>query len=203
MSPKVTQGYIDDKKRQILRGAADVFQSKGFSAATMQDIVDACGISRGGLYLFFNSTEEIFMALMSGNAGGGEDAEAPPATPGQSAVEALRAFLDAQCATMLDIRNTLLPSAYEFFIRMKDRPDVRALLAMRRNAAIGELDGMLQNGAARGEFNAEAAHGLAGFIVSFLEGLIIQSISIGMNEDALREQTRLMMEFVQIKLVAG
>ena len=49
------------KKKYILETARRVFVEKGFKKVTMKDIVEACGISRGGLYLYFDSTSQIFM----------------------------------------------------------------------------------------------------------------------------------------------
>ena len=49
------------KKRYIVEKARDVFMEKGFKKVTMKDIVEACDISRGGLYLYFESTSQIFM----------------------------------------------------------------------------------------------------------------------------------------------
>ena len=37
---------------------------KGFGDVTMKDIVDACGISRGGLYLYFDSTAALFREVL-------------------------------------------------------------------------------------------------------------------------------------------
>ena len=45
------------KKKYILDTARKVFVEKGYKSVTMKDIVEACGISRGGLYLYFDSTE--------------------------------------------------------------------------------------------------------------------------------------------------
>ena len=52
------------KKKYILETARKVFVEKGFKKVTMKDIVEACGISRGGLYLYFDSTSQIFMEVM-------------------------------------------------------------------------------------------------------------------------------------------
>ncbi len=41
------------KKKYIIETARNVFMEKGFKAVTMKDIVEACEISRGGLYLIF------------------------------------------------------------------------------------------------------------------------------------------------------
>ena len=57
-SPKAIQ-----KKILILTSARDLFIEKGFVNVTMQDIVLASNISRGGLYLYFKSTKEIFMEI--------------------------------------------------------------------------------------------------------------------------------------------
>ena len=53
------------KKKYILDKARTVFAEKGFKNVTMKDIVDACEISRGGLYLYFSSTDELFLSVLS------------------------------------------------------------------------------------------------------------------------------------------
>ena len=52
------------KKRYILETARTVFKEKGYKNVTMKDIVDACQISRGGLYLYFPNTREIFLEVL-------------------------------------------------------------------------------------------------------------------------------------------
>ena len=52
------------KKKYILETARGVFAEKGYKSVTMKDIVDACDISRGGLYLYFSSTREIFLEVL-------------------------------------------------------------------------------------------------------------------------------------------
>ena len=52
------------KRKFILDTARKVFVEKGFKNVTMKDIVEACEISRGGLYLYFDSTEQILMEVL-------------------------------------------------------------------------------------------------------------------------------------------
>ena len=52
------------KKKYILETARRVFGEKGYGCVTMKDIVEACGISRGGLYLYFDSTEQILLEIL-------------------------------------------------------------------------------------------------------------------------------------------
>ena len=50
-------------KSQILAAAGEVFAQKGYDMATMQDITEKCGLSKGAIYHHFKSKEEIMLAL--------------------------------------------------------------------------------------------------------------------------------------------
>lgn len=50
-------------KDKILNAAGEVFGQKGFDAATMQDITEKSGLSKGAIYHHFKSKEEIMQAL--------------------------------------------------------------------------------------------------------------------------------------------
>lgn len=52
-----------DKKKLILRAAMQLFSAKGASATSMQEIAEACGMSKGSLYLHFKSKEELEQSL--------------------------------------------------------------------------------------------------------------------------------------------
>ena len=52
------------KLRQILDGARRVFLELGFDGASMGDIARAAGVSKGTLYVYFDSKEALFAALV-------------------------------------------------------------------------------------------------------------------------------------------
>ncbi|MFE1602365.1 TetR/AcrR family transcriptional regulator [Methylobacterium sp. ID0610] len=52
-----------DKRRQILDGAREVFLACGFDGASMGGIAKAAGVSKGTLYVYFDSKEALFEAL--------------------------------------------------------------------------------------------------------------------------------------------
>ncbi|MBN9670864.1 TetR/AcrR family transcriptional regulator [Roseibium aggregatum] len=52
------------KRRQILDGARTVFRAKGFDGASMEVIAKEAGVSKGTLYVYFNSKEALFEALI-------------------------------------------------------------------------------------------------------------------------------------------
>src|SRR5580704_1088375 len=62
-------GAVNDgsaKRRQIMDGARQVFLSAGFDGASMNDVARAAGVSKGTLYAYFNSKDELFEAIIRG-----------------------------------------------------------------------------------------------------------------------------------------
>ena len=51
------------KCRQIIDGARAVFLAQGFDAASMGDIARQAGVSKGTLYVYFESKEELFAVV--------------------------------------------------------------------------------------------------------------------------------------------
>jgi AcrR family transcriptional regulator len=57
-------GQESVKRRQILDGARRVFLADGFDGASMNDIARVAGVSKGTLYVYFDSKEALFEALI-------------------------------------------------------------------------------------------------------------------------------------------
>jgi AcrR family transcriptional regulator len=58
-----------ETKTQILAAATSVFAQKGFAGASMNDIVRAAGLSKGGVYWHFKSKDAIIMAIFDQHFG--------------------------------------------------------------------------------------------------------------------------------------
>lgn len=54
----------DERKKQIRQASIAVFLKKGFRNTVMNDIMEATGLSRGGLYHHYGSTYEILYDIM-------------------------------------------------------------------------------------------------------------------------------------------
>jgi AcrR family transcriptional regulator len=52
------------KRRQIMDGARAVFLAAGFDGASMNDVARVAGVSKGTLYVYFDSKEKLFEALI-------------------------------------------------------------------------------------------------------------------------------------------
>jgi AcrR family transcriptional regulator len=63
-NPRVRRwAKTDDTQRRIVDAATDVFGTRGFTAATMADVVAASGASIGSIYHHFGGKRELFLAI--------------------------------------------------------------------------------------------------------------------------------------------
>lgn len=65
MAPVISDEYRERKKTEIIENALTCFAEKGFQAATIDDIVKLSGISKGSIYTYFKSKEDIYISLMN------------------------------------------------------------------------------------------------------------------------------------------
>ena len=69
MSPRVSaerrEQYLETRRNQIIDAAIEVFGHKGLDVATVDEIAQAAGISKGTIYLYFKSKDEIFDAILA------------------------------------------------------------------------------------------------------------------------------------------
>src|SRR4249919_473723 len=64
MSSRPTRLPRDQRRVQLLDAAGEVFTSKGYHAAAMDDIADAAGVSKPVLYQHFPSKLDLYLALL-------------------------------------------------------------------------------------------------------------------------------------------
>src|SRR5690349_8895376 len=64
----VVEKWTPERRRQhtrdvLIEAAMQVFAEKGFEAASLEEIADAAGYSRGAIYKNFGGKEELFLAV--------------------------------------------------------------------------------------------------------------------------------------------
>lgn len=65
---------------------------EGLQKVTMKDIVEACDISRGGLYLYFENTSQIFMEVLRMESEEADDVFSDSITEDATAADILLLF---------------------------------------------------------------------------------------------------------------
>ena len=56
----------DARPAEILTAAIDVFAERGFAAAKLDEVAARAGVSKGTLYLYFESKDELFSSMVRG-----------------------------------------------------------------------------------------------------------------------------------------
>lgn len=181
------------KKQYILNTARSVFVEKGFKNVTMKDIVEACEISRGGLYLYFDSTEQILMEILQMEAQETDDVFTDHISEGDTAADILTLFLKEQKKELLQKKNNLTVAVYEYFFSHKST-DKNNMLYKQFDAGVRVLEKLIQAGIASGEFYCENPRGAATNIMYVLEGMKINAQTFGITEKMVDEQLLYIMQ---------
>lgn len=171
------------KKKYILETARRVFMEKGFKKVTMKDIVEACDISRGGLYLYFDSTKQIFMEVLRMESQEADDVFSDSITEDATAADILILFLKEQKKELLRQNDTLTQAIYEFYFE-NHLPKKDNILKKQFDSAVKIIEKLIEAGVENGELYCEDCEGTARNIIFVLEGLKICAQTIGVTAEA-------------------
>ena len=175
------------KRKFILDTARKVFMEKGFKRVTMKDIVEACDISRGGLYLYFSSTEEIFLEVLRMESEETDDVFSDNIKEDATAADILMLFLKEHKKELLRKKDTLTQATYEFYfenqLAKKDN-----ILKKQFESAEFIIQRLIESGVENGEFFCEDCEGAARNIMLVLEGLKISAQTIGVTAGSVDRQ---------------
>ncbi len=93
------QSLIDERRKQIIEGAIQVFQKKGYHKATVREIAREAGIGLGSIYDYVNSKDDILFLFFENYATTFFEkvrSRTSPADPPRVRLEiAFRAFVEA------------------------------------------------------------------------------------------------------------
>lgn len=182
------------KKQFILKKAREVFAERGYKDVTMKDIVDACEISRGGLYLYFNSTKEIFLEVLNmKDTSDEEDVFTKAVNENASSSDILALFLQEQKRELCNESDSLTMATYEFFFANR-LPKSENPLKAQFDGAVQIIEKLITDGTETGEFICEDAKGAARNIMYVLEGLRIMSQTVGITEKAVNREILYLMK---------
>ena len=173
----------EQKREYIITKEKEVFVRKGFRKVTMKDIVEACEISRGGLYLYFGSTKEIFFAILSRQWE--EEEEEFERNVGEISTmsDILILFLKEQKKQILRKKDDITIATYEYLFSCKEEESEENIFLNQFKKGRMVLAKILEEGIASGEFYCEDPNRTATNIMYLLEGMKICSRTMGLSEN--------------------
>ena len=172
MSPKVSDEHKEMRSKAILLAAKHVFSQKGYISTTMKDVVEQSGMSRGSVYMYFSSTEQMMLALIAEAESENLDEINELIETSQSMWELVVSFLKRGETSITKISSSFTMAIYEFYLTQWRVTGNAHLLEQRYDKAIATISTFLQLGTDRGEFQPLAPNAdIARVIVSLIDGM--------------------------------
>ncbi len=162
----------DITRNKIKEAAHKLFSEKGFKLVTMKDICEATGLSRGGLYRHFSSTEEILLSILGARDNIKEDIER-----GETAIEILDGYLKTYKEEMIDSEKSLSLAIYEYANLGNEH-----IFAAGTEAARKRWNKLIEYGIKTGEFSAVNPEQITDVMLFAYQGVRMWSRIIPMSE---------------------
>jgi AcrR family transcriptional regulator len=179
------------KREHIIRTARSLFCKRGYSSITMKDIVEACGISRGGLYLYFDSTHDIFLEVLKQaeqeEDGFNDDFYDVAANSENSAAKVIGFFLKAQRREILKKEDSLAVATYEFFFENKESRKDNPIRNTYEDMVVMLTD-LIERGVADGELYEVDAAAAARNLMFVIEGMKVTARTMELDQQMVDQQ---------------
>ena len=170
MSPK--PDVSEERKSQILNAAEDVFTKKGFDEARMDDIAEETGLSKGSLYNYFKSKDDLIIAILDRIFQREFRVFESLDLTSMSATDAVWSFAET---TSKDVKMMmhLLPITYEFMGLAFRNKLVQKAFKAYFNHYMDILIPIIQHGIDSGEFRPADAKEIALAMGAIMEGTLL------------------------------
>ncbi len=199
MSPR--PNVSDERKAQIINAAEDVFTQKGFNEARMDDIADETGLSKGTLYLYFKSKDDLIIAILDRmfqremkQMEGLDQADL-------SAADAIWKMTKAVTNNILGFVR-IVPIVYQFLALAFRNKYVQKALKKYINQYIDTITLIIEQGIKSGEFRKVNAREVAIAMSAIIEGTLLLWVydrDLVEPEKHIRSGVKLLLEGVQTR----
>ena len=199
MSPR--PDVSEERKDQIMNAAEEVFSQKGFNDARMDDIAEETGLSKGTLYLYYKSKDDLIIAILDRIFRREFRVFENLDYTSMSATDAVWAFVETT-AKDVKMMMRLLPITYEFMGLAFRNKFVQKTFKTYLNHYLDILIPIIQHGIDSGEFRPADAKEVAIAMGAILEGTLLLWVydnSLIEPEIHLRSGMKLLLEGVQAK----
>ena len=194
MSPK--PDVSEERKDQIMNAAEEVFTQKGLDNARMDDIAEETGLSKGTLYLYFKSKDDLIAAILDRIFQREFRAFENVDLSTMSATDAIWLFTDTVIKDIKVILR-LMPIAYEFLALAFRNKVVQKALKIYLNRYMDIFTPTIQRGIETGEFRQVDVKEVGIAIGAIVEGTLLLWIydnSLVEPEKHIRSGMKLLLE---------
>ncbi|RLC63404.1 MAG: hypothetical protein DRI48_08495 [Chloroflexi bacterium] len=159
-----------ERRAQIIEAALACFVRKGYNNTTMDDVSVASGLSKGALYWYFKSKDELFESALSSFFEESFDPQAIAALEQPTAAGKLR-MLAQTMVGLGEWAEGLFNLFLEFWASSSHRQEAASLWVDLLVQYKGIIAGIIEEGIGSGEFRPVDAENLVWAIMAAYDGL--------------------------------
>lgn len=185
----------EEKRQHIIESSKRVFSEKGFTSVTMQDLIDASKISRGGIYLYFKSVEEVFVAVILQRERKIVDEVDNLIDKDLSFDDVIEAYLSMQKKRLKSIDETYLRASYEYHFNEQSLSSNEFRDEQIANAT-QTIQKILHYGVIKGDVSEARFNNLVQHIVAFIEGLNVYTLLGSLDDEEVAIQLAFLKEVI-------
>ena len=185
-----------NKIKKILDSARLVFYRKGFLNVTMQDVIDECGISRGGIYLYFNSVDEIFQEVIRQRNKERFSIISKAVQENAPFKDVLNNYIALQKNRLLNIEESLF-RAYCEYIFSKPKGTVLAFRDAQLSHLRKSILSILMLGVKQKQLQEVGIPRLVDHFIVTIDGLSVLALGGAMTEDIIEGQLDILREMIK------
>jgi TetR/AcrR family transcriptional repressor of uid operon len=175
MCPKVTTQYKSEVREKIIESAVECFARTGFDRTKMDDIANLSDVSKGTLYLYFKSKEDLFYGICQSSLKKVKEQLNGMLITKDNLVSDAERFYDYFQKGVNPYHNMVL---LEMSAMATRNPRLRRVLMqhrVNRHQVISEFIGLqIRNGFARKDVDKDA---IASGLIGLYEGLVINRLT--------------------------
>ena len=171
----------EETKQIIKEKACLLFSKKGFKNVTMKDICMETGLSRGGLYRHYNSTQQIFMEILNYFMNEQDNQISEKIQQGYPATQILNEVLERYKTEMLDTTASLSVAIFEFF-SANYSSDKGNVLLQQYVYAVKTWENLINYGIRRGEFKNVNCEEIIDIILFSYQGVRMYSSMMALDK---------------------
>lgn len=187
----------EQRKKAILKAARKLFAEFGYRPVTVASIAKKAELSKGAIYLYFNSKEEIYAQILIGDIETFHKAISQIFQKGEPASQILYDFADAYIDIFLHAREQFR-TLMNFMLNADNlnlSNGIRKQIIREMNRTISLIEKILQYGVDSGELVMEKDHmrNMRNALWGFLNGVISLHLFVGvesMREERIRSNVR-------------
>ncbi|WP_167767195.1 TetR/AcrR family transcriptional regulator [Jannaschia formosa] len=178
--PKVAPEAMQERRAQIVAAAMRVFAEKGLSRATLRDVFREAGLSAGAVYNYFQSKDDIILAVTEAGMGDALSAFDAQGADGRRLEEVIDYFF----TELQGLANTPVPRVDIMIVtEALANDDVRRSVLKNRAAIKAALVRLVERKqASEPSWQAHPAPVLADLIYTTYQGLVM-SLALGEEVD--------------------